>query len=156
MKRILKITVFCLVLIFVNFYCVAQSKARKKPVVIKKPPTIAFNTQSTNIVVPSQCPCTFPPISFEGENIKLTDRAKSILKASAETLKQNPESFMVVKATSLSSKSGLSKCNNKLMQVKYYLSEVQGISYDRIVIDCQIVEDGNNTKIMELTCENNK
>lgn len=156
MKRISKIIAICLILIFVNFYCEAQSTAGKKPVSKKKPPTSTINSQSPNIVVPSQCPCTFPPISFEGDNIKLTDRAKSILKASAETLKQNPESIMVIKATSLSTKSGLNNCNKKLNQAKIYLSEVQGISYDRIIIDCQIVEDANETKMMELTCENNK
>ncbi|MBC7886675.1 MAG: hypothetical protein H7Z13_02220 [Ferruginibacter sp.] len=153
MKSLQKIIAVFLALIFINQFSAAQTTPSKKPPAKNRIPTTSVINQPTDIAVPSQCPCSFPPISFERDNPKLTDRAKSILKASAETVKQNVGSVIIVTASAISTKSGQINCQRRLDQIRVYLSEVQGLRFDRIIVNCELVEVLNDTSSILLRCE---
>ena len=153
MKIIPRIMAVTLLVIFAGFLSVAQIPVKKIPAKKIKNPTTATTTPTSGIVVPSNCPCTFPSINFEGDDAKLTDRAKSILKATAETVKQNPNSLVFVSAFGISSKSGQNNCNKKLDRIRTYLFEVEGLRIDRIIVNCEFDEDIRRSLTVTLTCE---
>jgi hypothetical protein len=131
MRKMQKVFSIGMALIFM-FYTVAAQTQKKKQ---------KGNKAVTEISLSLKCPCNFPPLEFEGNTVKLTDKAKALLIAIAKVVKQQPQAVLNVNLSSVSTKSSQGNCFRRIEQIKNYLVEIQGISYDRIITHCDITDN---------------
>jgi len=157
MKKYQRIFSVAIVFSLLSLCCNAQKSKNKKAVKNKN--------QSTSIVVaPGElnlaCPGKFPSILFANNDSKFTDKAKAILKGIAKTIKQKPEAVLHVNLISQSTKSGQRNCFQRIQHIISFLAEKEGISFDRINTNCDLLETFNpskadieRTNTAEFTCE---
>lgn len=93
------------------------------------------------------CPCDYPGIEFKGNSVGLTADAKAILATVASKMKTNPDCAIVINSYP-EGKSGIENqiCEKRVNAVKLYLAEKEGISSDRINVEC-IIDGGVRGKV---------
>ena len=78
-----------------------------------------------------------PSISFSGKSLNLSNDAKAMLATVASKLKAAAGCTITVTGYPAATKASQALCNRRTSAVKAYLSEVEGISADRIMVNCQ-------------------
>lgn len=79
-----------------------------------------------------------PSITFRGGNNTLSNDAKAMLATIAAKMKANAECSITVTGYPVASKASQALCNRRANAVKNHLVEVEGISADRIITNCQV------------------
>ena len=88
-----------------------------------------------------------PSISFSGNSLNLSNDAKAMLATIASKLKTSATCTITVTGYPAASKASQSLCNKRTSAVKTYLSETEGISADRIMVNCQPGGGGSSNVI---------
>lgn len=86
-----------------------------------------------------------PSISFSGNRSSLTSDAKAMLATVGSKLKGSAECSITVTGYPAASKSSQALCNKRLDLIKTYLTETEGISADRIEVNCEVGGGDSNT-----------
>ena len=89
-----------------------------------------------------------PSISFSGSSMKLSNDAKAMLATVASKLKATAGCTITVTGYPAASKASQSMCNRRTSAVKAYLSEMEGISADRIMVNCQV--GGGDANVIDI------
>ena len=79
-----------------------------------------------------------PSMSFKSGNGSLNNDAKAMLATIASKMKANAECTITVTGYPVASKASQALCNRRANAVKNHLVEVEGISADRIMVNCQV------------------
>jgi opacity protein-like surface antigen/outer membrane protein OmpA-like peptidoglycan-associated protein len=87
----------------------------------------------------------FPSISFKGNKNSLSSDAKAMLATVASQLKNNAECSIMVTGYPAASKASQALCNKRGAAIKAYLTEKEGISADRVDVDCEVGGGDVNT-----------
>ncbi len=97
-------------------------------------------------VVPvAACPCDYPSLSFKGTATALSAENKAMLSTVASKLKTNPTCTISVHGYPEASKASQANCQKRLDAIKIYLIEKEGISADRISVNCEVGGGEKNT-----------
>jgi hypothetical protein len=97
-------------------------------------------------VVPvAACPCDYPSLSFKGTATALSAENKAMLSTVASKLKANPTCTISVHGYPEASKASQANCQKRLDAIKIYLIEKEGISADRISVNCEVGGGDKNT-----------
>ncbi len=145
--------VFSIVIVFLISFAndsIGQVKKKTSTLKKKKPVAAAVIKDSTTIVK-LICPANFPTVQFAGTAATLSSDAQIILKTIVKQLKDNPEVKLNVTLYSAKTKSGLVLCNRRGQVIKDFLTEKEGISFDRVTLDCVITDTSANT--VDFQCE---
>ena len=86
-----------------------------------------------------------PSISFKGNTNTISNDAKAMLATVASKLKGNADCTISVIGYPAASKASQAVCNRRVSAIKSYLTEVEGISGDRIQVSCQVGGGETNT-----------
>jgi OmpA-OmpF porin, OOP family len=78
-----------------------------------------------------------PSISFKGKVGNLSSDAKAMLATVASKLKENANCAIMITGYPLASKASQALCNKRVSAIKTYLAEKEGISADRVLINCE-------------------
>ena len=89
-----------------------------------------------------------PSISFSGSSLNLSNDAKAMLATVASKLKATAGCSITVTGYPAASKASQSLCNRRTSAVKKYLSEMEGISADRIMVNCQV--GGGDANVIDI------
>lgn len=89
-----------------------------------------------------------PSITFRGGNNSLSNDAKAMLATIAAKMKANAECSITVTAYPVASKASQALCNRRTNAVKNHLVEVEGISADRIITNCQV--GGGDANVVDI------
>ncbi len=101
-------------------------------------------------VVEAKCPCDYPSLSFKGNSVVLSADAKAMLATVAAKMKSNPDCAVAINGYPGTSKSEQDVCNRRVNAVKNFLVEKEGISADRINVEC--VADGGDKNTVDIKC----
>jgi len=97
-------------------------------------------------VVPvAACPCDYPSLSFKGTATALSAENKAMLSTVASKLKANPTCTISIHGYPEASKASQANCQKRLDAIKIYLIEKEGISADRISVNCEVGGGDKNT-----------
>ena len=88
------------------------------------------------------CNLNLPSISFRGSRSTLTSDSKAMLASVASQMKNSANCSIVVTGYPAATKS---MCNRRTEMIKKYLVETEGISADRIDVNCQVGGGDVNT-----------
>ena len=91
------------------------------------------------------CPADYPSLSFKGNSISLSNDAKALLATTAAKMKANPTCTIIINGYPEASKASQAVCQKRADAVKMYLVEKEGISADRISINCEVGGGDKNT-----------
>ena len=86
-----------------------------------------------------------PSISFRGSNNALSSDAKAMLATVASKLKNSANCSIMVTGYPAASKASQALCNRRVNAIKTYLTEKEGISADRIDVNCEVGGGDANT-----------
>ncbi|MEO8400096.1 MAG: DUF6089 family protein [Ignavibacteriaceae bacterium] len=86
-----------------------------------------------------------PSISFRGNRSSLTSDAKAMLATVGAKVKGSAECSITLTGYPAASKASQALCNKRLELIKSYLTETEGISADRIDINCEVGGGDSNT-----------
>ncbi len=86
-----------------------------------------------------------PSISFQGNRSSLSSDAKAMLATVGSKLKGSAECSITVTGYPAASKASQALCNKRLDLIKSYLTETEGISADRIEVNCEVSGGDSNT-----------
>ena len=86
-----------------------------------------------------------PSVSFRGNTGSLSSDAKAMLATIASKLKNNADCGIIVTGYPAASKASQALCNRRVDAVKAYLTEKEGISADRIDVNCEVGGGDSNT-----------
>ena len=86
-----------------------------------------------------------PSISFRGRGNSVSNDAKAMLATVASKLKNSPSCSITVTGYPAASKASQALCNKRVDAVKTYLTEKEGISADRISVNCEVGGGDVNT-----------
>ncbi|MEO6636667.1 MAG: DUF6089 family protein [Ginsengibacter sp.] len=86
-----------------------------------------------------------PSISFSGNRSSLTSDAKAMLATVGSKLKGSAECSITISGYPAASKASQALCNKRLNLIKSYLTETEGISADRIEVNCEVGGGDSNT-----------
>ncbi len=86
-----------------------------------------------------------PSISFRGTNNALSSDAKAMLATVASKLKNSANCSIMVTGYPAASKASQALCNRRVNAIKTYLTEKEGISADRIDVNCEVGGGDANT-----------
>jgi hypothetical protein len=86
-----------------------------------------------------------PSISFKGTSGTISSDGKAMLATVATKMKSSASCSIKVTGYPAVSKSSQATCNRRLNAIKTYLTEVEGISSNRIMISCEIGRGDINT-----------
>lgn len=86
-----------------------------------------------------------PSISYKGNSSNLSSDGKAMLATVASKLKNSASCAITVTGYPAASKISQSLCNKRVAAIKAYLSEIEGISADRIDTNCEIGGGDSNT-----------
>ena len=107
-------------------------------------PDCCKNAQPT--VIASDCTIgDLPSISFKGNTSTLTGDAKAMLATIASKLKGNANCNITITGYPAASKASQALCSKRTQAIKTYLIEKEGISGDRISVNCEIGGGDANT-----------
>jgi hypothetical protein len=104
-----------------------------------------------NAAVPTDasCPSDYPSLSFKGNGCTLSNDNKAMLSAVASKMKSAPNCSVTINGYPAASKAAQANCNCRNEAIKKYLVEKEGISADRISINCE-VSDGANSNTVDI------
>jgi hypothetical protein len=104
-----------------------------------------------NAAVPTEagCPTDYPSLSFKGNGCTLSNDNKAMLSAVASKMKSSPNCSININGYPAASKAAQANCNCRNEAIKKYLVEKEGISADRISINCE-VSDGANSNTVDI------
>ena len=92
------------------------------------------------------CPIgDLPSISFRGNTSTLTADSKAMLATVASRLKSNANCNIVITGYPAASKASQALCSKRAQAIRQYLIEQEGISSDRITVNCEIGGGDANT-----------
>ena len=97
--------------------------------------------------VPVGCPNDYPSLTFKGNMMNNDNRA--MLSTVASKMKANPNCNISITGYPEASKAAQAVCNARNESIRKYLVESQGISADRISINCE-VGDGKNKNTVDI------
>jgi outer membrane protein OmpA-like peptidoglycan-associated protein len=86
-----------------------------------------------------------PSLSFKGNSATLTADAKAILASVAAKLKESPICTIAVTGYPAASKASQAVCNKRTDAIKNYLMTNEGISADRLSVNCEVGGGDANT-----------
>ncbi len=86
-----------------------------------------------------------PSITFRGNRSSLSSDAKAMLATVGAKLKASAECSITLTGYPAASKASQALCNKRLDLIKSYLTENEGISVDRIDINCEVGGGDSNT-----------
>jgi len=86
-----------------------------------------------------------PSISFRNRSTSISNDAKAMLATVATKLKNSATCNITVTGYPAASKASQALCNKRVDAVKAYLTEKEGISADRITINCEVGGGDANT-----------
>lgn len=87
-----------------------------------------------------------PSISFKGNRTSTLSRdAKAMLATVASKLKASPACTITITGYPAASKAAQALCNKRIDAIKAYLTETEGISTDRISVNCEVGGGDANT-----------
>lgn len=86
-----------------------------------------------------------PSLSFKGNGMTLSADTKSILATVASKLKESPNCGITITGYPAASKASQAVCNKRTDAVKMFLMNNEGISSDRISVNCQTGGGDANT-----------
>lgn len=86
-----------------------------------------------------------PSITFSGRSSSLSNDAKAMLATVASKLKNNPDCSITVTGYPEASKASQAMCNKRINEIKSYLTEKEGISADRVEVNCEVGGGAANT-----------
>ena len=86
-----------------------------------------------------------PSISFRNNSNTISSDAKAMLATVASKMKESAGCAIVINGYPAASKASQARCNNRLQAIKAYLVETEGISSDRIDVNCEIGGGDANT-----------
>jgi hypothetical protein len=95
------------------------------------------------------CPSDYPSLSFKGSGCTLSNDNKAMLSAVASKMKSAPNCSVNINGYPAASKAAQANCNCRNEAIKKYLVEKEGISADRISINCE-VSDGANSNTVDI------
>jgi OmpA-OmpF porin, OOP family len=95
------------------------------------------------------CPTDYPSLSFKGNGCTLSNDNKAMLSAVASKMKSAPNCSININGYPAASKAAQANCNCRNEAIKKYLVEKEGISADRISINCE-VSDGANSNTVDI------
>jgi opacity protein-like surface antigen/outer membrane protein OmpA-like peptidoglycan-associated protein len=90
-----------------------------------------------------------PSISFSGSSLNLSNDAKAMLATVASKLKSSAGCTITVTGYPAASKASQSLSNRRISAVKSYLSEMEGISADRVMVNTRI--GGGDSNVIDIT-----
>ncbi len=93
------------------------------------------------------CPSDYPSLTFRGSAMSNDNRA--MLSTVASKMKANPTCNISITGYPEASKAAQAVCNTRNESIRRYLVESQGISADRISINCE-VGDGTNKNTVDI------
>jgi OmpA-OmpF porin, OOP family len=104
-----------------------------------------------NAAVPTEagCPTDYPSLSFKGNGCTLSNDNKAMLSAVASKMKSSPNCSITINGYPAASKAAQANCNCRNEAIKKYLVEKEGISADRVSINCE-VSDGANSNTVDI------
>jgi hypothetical protein len=97
----------------------------------------------------ASCPSDYPSLSFKGNGCTLSNDNKAMLSAVASKMKSAPNCSININGYPAASKAAQANCNCRNEAIKKYLVEKEGISADRISINCE-VSDGANSNTVDI------
>jgi hypothetical protein len=112
-----------------------------EPACCKNPPVAGGGEKS--------CPSDYPSLSFKGNGCTLSSDNKAMLASVASKMKANPTCNITINGYPEASKAAQATCNCRNEAIKNYLTEKEGISADRISINCE-VSDGANKNTVDI------
>jgi outer membrane protein OmpA-like peptidoglycan-associated protein len=86
-----------------------------------------------------------PSITFRSRSISLSSDAKTMLATVASKLKNSATCNITVTGYPAASKASQALCNKRVNAIKAYLTEKEGISADRITVNCEVGGGEANT-----------
>lgn len=86
-----------------------------------------------------------PSITFTSRGSTLSNDAKAMLATVASKLKNSPDCSIMVTGYPEASKASQAMCNRRTNAIKAYLTETEGISADRIEVNCEVGGGAANT-----------
>ena len=86
-----------------------------------------------------------PSISFRNNSNSLNSDAKAMLATVGSKMKESAACSITINGYPAASKASQARCNNRLQAIKAYLVETEGISSDRIDVNCEIGGGDANT-----------
>ncbi len=106
-----------------------------------------------NLVAPVtttvSCPSDYPSLTFKGNGCTLSNDNKTMLASVASKMKSSPTCNVSITGYPEASKASQATCNCRNEAIKNYLVEKEGISADRISINCE-VSDGANKNTVDI------
>src|SRR6185312_1682014 len=79
-----------------------------------------------------------PSITFKSRSINISSDAKAMLATVADKLKNSATCNITVTGYPAASKASQALCNKRVNAIKAYLTEKEGISADRITVNCEV------------------
>ena len=102
-----------------------------------------------NMVAANACDLgDMPSISFRSGNNTLSNDAKAMLATVASKMKASAECSITVTGYPVASKASQALCNRRSNAVKNYLVEVEGISADRVMVNCEV--GGGDANVIDI------
>lgn len=100
-----------------------------------------------NMVVPgsANCPVDYPSVNFGRNSSSLGSDAKAMLSTVAAKLKANPTCTINITGYPEASKASQAVCQKRVEAARMYLTEIEGISSDRISTNCEVGGGDKNT-----------
>jgi hypothetical protein len=98
-------------------------------------------------VVENACPTDYPSLSFKGNGCTLSSDNKAMLASVASKMKASPTCSVSITGYPEASKASQATCNCRNESIKNYLVEKEGISADRISINCEVSDGGNKNTV---------
>ena len=86
-----------------------------------------------------------PSISFKGNTTILTSDAKGLLATIASKLKTSANCNISITGYPAASKASQALCSKRTQAIRQYLMEKEGISSDRISVNCEVGGGDANT-----------
>ena len=96
---------------------------------------------------PVGCPSDYPSLTFKGNMMSNDNRA--MLSTVASKMKSNPNCNISITGYPEASKAAQAVCNSRNESIRKYLVESQGITANRISINCE-VGDGTNKNTVDI------
>ncbi len=98
-------------------------------------------------VVEAKCPTDYPSLSFKGNGCTLSSDNRAMLASVASKMKASPTCNVSITGYPEASKASQATCNCRNESIKNYLVEKEGISADRISINCEVSDGGNKNTV---------
>ena len=89
-----------------------------------------------------------PSVSFKGKSSILSNDAKAMLATVASKLRNNPDCSIMITGYPEASKISQAQCNKRIVAMKAYLTEKEGISADRVDINCEV--GGGDANVVDI------